>query len=275
MIEVFKKSDVEIMLSTMNRNNMDFMLSMFPFAHFSDFNILIVNQTTKDKLLESKYPNVRVINAFELGLSRSRNMAIANAKHKIGLIADDDTVFVEGFDQKIAEGFNRFKNAAVIKFITTTFEGIFFRKYSKIPLGKLTAMQRLNSSSIEMALNIDVVRKSGVLFNTNFGLGSTFPLGEEPIFINDLYQKGYQICHEPEIIVTHKAIKESDIITVEENYRIRGAYLYEIFGKTFPIWLGIQLIYHIKQGIVKPHQILYYIKIAIKGKKQSISLSKK
>ena len=274
MIRIFKKSDVEIMISTMNRDSLDFMLSMFPFTHFSDFNILIINQTTKDKLLESKYPNVRVINVFEKGLSKSRNMAIANTIHKIGLIADDDVVFVEGFDNKIAEGFNRFKNAAIVKFITTTFEGVLFRKYSKIPLAKLTAMQRLNSSSIEMALNINIVRNSGVLFNTNFGLGSTFPLGEEPIFINDLYKKGYQICHEPEVIVTHKAIKESDSITVEENYRIRGAYLYEIFRKTFPLWLAVQLMYHVKQGIVKPYQILYYIKIAFKGKKEFISLLK-
>jgi hypothetical protein len=275
MIEVFKKSDVEIMLSTMNRNSMDFLLPMFPFAHFSDFNILIINQTTKDKILESQYPNVRVINVFERGLSRSRNMAVANARHRIGLIADDDLVFVEGFDEKITQGFNRFKNAAVIKFITTTFEGVPFRKYPKAPLAKLTAMQRLNSGSIEMALNIDVVRKSGILFNTNFGLGSTFPLGEEPVLINDLYQKGYQICHEPEIIVTHKEFKDSDNITVEENYRIRGAYLHTIFGKAFPLWLGIQLMYHVKQGIVKPHQILHYIKIAVKGKNESISLLSK
>lgn len=274
MIKVFKKSDVEIMLSTMNRNNLDFMLPMFPFAHFSDFNILIINQTTKDRILESEYPNVRVINVFEKGLSRSRNMAITNAKQRVGLIADDDVIFVKGFDSKIAEGFNRFKNAAVIKFIATTFEGVFFRKYPKTPLASLTAMQRLNSSSIEIALNIDVVRKSGVLFNTNFGLGSTFPLGEEPIFINELHKKRYQICHEPEVIVTHKAIKESDVISVEENYRIRGAYLYKIFRKAFPLWLGVQLMYHVKQGIVKPHQILHYIKIAVKGKKQLISLSK-
>jgi hypothetical protein len=275
MIEVFKKSDVEIMLSTMNRNSMDFLLPMFPFAHFSDFNILIINQTTKDKILESQYPNVRVINVFERGLSRSRNLAVANVNHRIGLVADDDLVFVQGFDEKIARGFNRFKEAAIIKFVTTTFEGVPFRKYPKTPRAKLTAMQRLNSTSWEMALNIDVVRKSGILFNTNFGLGSTFPLGEEPVLINDLYQKGYQICHEPEIIVTHKEFKDSDNITVEENYRIRGAYLYTIFGKAFPLWLGIQLMYHVKQGIVKPHQILHYIKIAVKGKNESISLLSK
>ena len=62
----------------MNRDNPDFLLPMFPFAHFSDFNILIVNQTVPGKELASGYPNVRVLNVFERGLSRSRNLAMAD-----------------------------------------------------------------------------------------------------------------------------------------------------------------------------------------------------
>jgi glycosyltransferase involved in cell wall biosynthesis len=274
MVEAFRKSDVEILLSTMNRDNLDFLVPMFPFAHFSDFNILIVNQTTQDQQLISNYPTVRVINVIDKGLSKSRNLALQNASKKIGLIADDDLVFLEGFDSRVAQGFNRFTQAAAIKYITTTFEGVPFRRYPKVPLGKLTAMQRLSSTSWEIALSIEVVRRSGILFDTLFGLGSVFPLGEEPVFLNDLYNAGYQVCHEPEVIVTHKAIKDSDNITLAENYRIRAAYLTRIFKWKMPIWLAIQLMYHIKQGIVKPNKIIYSIQHALKGKQQLLSLSK-
>ena len=274
MIEAFKKSDVEILLSTMNRVSLDFLVPMFPFTHFSDFNILIINQTTEDKILRSVYPTVRVINVFERGLSRSRNLLIANASKKIGLIADDDLVYVEGFDERVLSGFNRFNNAAAIKFCTTNFEGVPFRKYPKVPVAHLNAMQRLNSSSIEMVLNIDVVQKSGIEFNTNFGLGSTFPLGEEGIFINDLHDAGYQVSHEPKIIVTHKTEKDSDNITLTENYRIRGAYLAKIFGNKFFIWLGIQLAYHIKQGLVSPANFFSVIQSARRGKQQFLKLTK-
>ncbi|KGO92575.1 glycosyltransferase family 2 protein [Flavobacterium subsaxonicum] len=275
MVEAFKKSDVEILLSTMNRDNLDFLLPMFPFAHFSDFNILIVNQTSQDVILSSAYPNIRIINCFERGLSRSRNVLVANAAHKIGLIADDDLVFVPNFDQKVAQGFNRFSNAAAIKYITTTFEGVPFRKYPQKPLAKLNALQRLNSTSWEIALNINVVRQSGILLDTNFGLGSTFPLGEEPIFINDLYHAGYQICHEPEVIVTHKTFKDSDNISLAESYRIRGAYLKRIFGNKFKLWLGIQLMFNLKNRVIGPQQIAFCIKNALKGKQQFLSLTKK
>lgn len=268
MAGAFHKSDIEILLSTMNRVTPDFLLPMFPFAHFSNFNILIINQTVPGKELASGYPGVRVINVFDRGLSKSRNMAVANAAKKIGLIADDDLVFIEGFDDKIANGFNLFPQAGAIKFNAVSFEGVLFRKYPKVPTAVLSKLQRLNSTSWEIALNIELVRQSGLKFNTVFGLGANFPLGEEPVFLNELYHAGYPVCHVPQVIVSHKTIKDSDNISLAENYRIRGAYLSQIFGKKFWLWLGIQLAYNLKSGQVKPWQVMACIKNALKGKKQ-------
>lgn len=268
MGEAFNTSDIEILLSTMNRDSLDFLIPMFPFAHFSDFKILIINQTSQDRQLISPYANVRVINSFDKGLSISRNLAIANAHGKIGLIADDDLVFLEGFAKKITEGFNHFPDATAIKFITITFAGNPCRKYPAVPLKKLTSLQRLNSTSWEIALNIEKVRQSKKQFHLLFGLGSIFPLGEEPIFLNELHHAGWQVSHYPETIVSHPVENNSGNIPLSENYRIRGAYIAEIFKSKFPLWLGIQLAYNLKSGKVKPRQIFTCIKDAIKGKKQ-------
>lgn len=274
MAEAFKKSDIEILLSTMNRSSLDFLLPMFPFGHFSDYNILIINQTTADNILGSEYPSVRIINSFERGLSKSRNLAIAGASKRIGLIADDDVIFVEGFDQSIANGFNHFSNAAIIKFMATTFEGVPFRKYPKQPIAHLNALLRLTSSSIEMALNLEQVHNSETEFDIRFGLGTSFPLGEEPIFINELHARGFQISHYPEVIVTHKAFIDSDDIPLAENYRIRGAYLEKIFKNRFMLWLGIQLMYNLKSGIVKPWQIFYVLRHGLKGRREFLAKEK-
>ncbi len=268
MNEAFNTPDVEILLSTMNRYSLDFLVPMFPFAHFSDFNLLIINQTTTDKQLTSPYANVRVINVFEKGLSKSRNLAIANARGKIALIADDDLVFLEGFEQKIAKGFNHFPDATAIKFITVSFSGVPFRKYPAVALRHLSALQRLNSSSIEMAFNIDKLRESGRKFNEHFGLGSTFPLGEEPILLNELYHAGWQVSHYPEAIVSHSEENNSNNISLSENYRIRGAYIAEIFKWKFPLWLGAQLGYNLKSGKVKPWQVFACMRDALRGVRQ-------
>lgn len=272
METVFRKSDVEILLSTMNRTNLDFLVPMFPFAHFADFNILIINQTVPERSLISNYPSVRVINSFDRGLSKSRNLALGNSNGRIGLIADDDLVFLSGFDDKVVQGFNRFKTAAAVKFIAVTFEGVPFRKYPKKPVAHLDAMWRLNSASIEIVLNIEMVRASGIRFNEHFGLGSMFPLGEEPIFINDLHDAGYQVSHVPEVIVSHKAEKDSDNITMEQNYWTRGAYLQKIFGKKFPVWIAIQLFFNVKNGVIKPWEVLRSLKYALKGRKEYLAI---
>lgn len=268
MAGAFKKSDIEILLSTMNRMSLDFLEPMFPFSHFSNFNILIVNQTTQDNILESSYPNVRVVNSFERGLSRSRNLLVKNASKKIGYITDDDLVFLKGFDEKVARGCSHFPDSAAIKFVTVNFEGVPFRKYPKVTVQNLNALGRLNSTSWEIALNIEIVKQSAILFDTRFGLGSTFPLGEEPVLLNKLHDAGYNISHYPETIVSHKTIKDSDLITLHENYRIRGAYLAEIFKHKFLIWLGVQLAYNLKSGKVKPWQVFSCIQYAFKGKNQ-------
>ena len=74
---------------------------MFANNTLEDYRILIINQTTKDNLLESELTNVRVINSFEKGLSKSRNLAIRNAMGDICLIADDDITYKKGFKKDI------------------------------------------------------------------------------------------------------------------------------------------------------------------------------
>lgn len=273
MANTFTKSDVEILLSTMNRSSLDFLLPMFPFSHFSEFNIVIVNQTTEKKILISEYPTVNVINSFERGLSRSRNLLLNSASKKIGLIADDDLVFVEGFDESIVKGFNHFPEAAIIKFIATTFEGEPFRKYPQVPVAKLSTMLRLNSSSIEMALNMELVRRSGVRFSTDFGLGSDFPLGEEPVFVSDIHTSGYRISHYPEVIVTHKAIKDSDQISLEVNCKTRGAYLTRVFKRQSLFWIAVQIFFFVKHGTVKPRQIIKSLKWALQGRSAALRMT--
>ena len=89
----FKKEGVEVVIATMNSNSLDFLIPMFPFCHFSEFSILIVNQTKGNNLLTSDFPSVRVVNSFDRGISKSRNLGLERARGKIILISDDDEIF--------------------------------------------------------------------------------------------------------------------------------------------------------------------------------------
>ncbi|MXN92405.1 hypothetical protein GR160_14345 [Flavobacterium sp. Sd200] len=268
MAEAFKQSDVEILVATMHRNTLDFLVPMFPYAPFYSYNILVINQTTAQNIITSPYPSVRVINSFERGLGKSRNVALQNAVGRLAMLADDDVIFTEGFDTAIANAFNILPDAALIKFKAETFEGMPFQKYASGIKKCLNAIDRLNIMSIEIAVNTALIKKSGVLFDTRFGLGSIFPLSEEPVFVNDLHNKGYKMGYVPKVIETHKPVMDSGNINLSELYRIKGAIFQRIFKSRYNLWLGIQLFFHIKHGVIKFGDIKNCIKTAAQGRKQ-------
>lgn len=265
MQEGFKKSDIEILVSTMNRSSLDFLKSMFP-SHFSDYSILIINQTTQDNLLQSDYPNVRVINSFEKGLSKSRNLALQNAKGKLCVIADDDIEYKNDFQVKILKVFNENPDAAIASFRVEKPDGTLFKKYSVTGLINPYILQLLNIMSVEMVLNKTVLQDK-VKFDERFGLGAQFTMGEEGVFINSLLKQGFKIIIEPEVLLQHPEEHTNLKISVSEKYYVQGAFIYKIFHNNYFIWLFVKIFFDLKQGKIKFGDIKTALKAAAKGKK--------
>ena len=261
----FKESDIEILISTMNQNSLDFLVPMFPYSHFSNFSILIINQTQKEKILTSDYANVRVINSFEKGLAKSRNLALENAVGKILIIADDDVVYKEGFAIEIIDAYNKFPKAAVINFEAENLDGSLIKKYPSGSKANLNIFDVLNSSSIEMTLNKKIINESKVSFDENFGLGAVFEMGEEAIFLSDLKAKQKQLVFEPQIIVIHKNQTSSEKKSIDDKYYIQGALFSRIFKKKYLFWLYIKLFFDLKQNNIKFKNVKRLVAIAKKG----------
>jgi glycosyltransferase involved in cell wall biosynthesis len=263
----FKNQDLEILVSTMNRNSLDFLIPMFPFCHFSEFQILIVNQTQENNLLVSDFPTVRVINSFEKGLSRSRNLALKNAKGKIVLIADDDEVFKKGFDTTIIQAHNQYNNKAVISFCIEKPNGFLFKKYLSNAKMNLSLMELFNVLSIEISLNKSILDELGVLFDENFGLGSKFEMGEEAIFLSDIKFKMDQIAFVPSIIATHSEISSIDKFDFIRRYYVQGAFLARVLNANYFKNLVTKIFFDLKQKKLKLSQVVGAIKEANQGKK--------
>lgn len=261
----FIETDVEILISTMNRDSLDFLIPMFPYSHFSNFSILIINQAQTDKILTSGYFNVRVINSFEKGLSRSRNLAFENAIGKILVIADDDIVYQDGFIAKIINAYHKFPVAAVINFSIVNSDGNLIKKYPSRSKSNLNIFDILNTSSIEMTINTLVIDVKKFQFDENFGLGGFFEMGEEAVFLSDLKEKKKQLVFEPQTIVIHKNQTSSDKKSLVERYYIQGALFTRIFKKKYFGWILIKLFFELKQNKIKLNNIKTVLKSAKKG----------
>lgn len=265
MVKTFFENDIEILISTMNQDSLDFLVPMFPFLHFSNFSILIINQTQNEKILTSNYSKVRVINSFEKGLVKSRNLALDNAVGKILVIADDDIVYQEGFLAKIINSYHKFPEAAVVIFSVINSNGDLIKKYpsgSKVNLGILDV---LNVSSIEMTLNKTIIDASKIRFDEKFGLGGAFEMGEEAVFLSDLKENGQLLIFDSQIIVKHESQTSSEKKNITNKYYIQGAVFSRIFKKKYIFWIFIKLFFDLKQNKIQFKKIKTAFKSAKEG----------
>jgi glycosyltransferase involved in cell wall biosynthesis len=262
----FKKEDVEVVIATMNRKSLDFLIPMFPFCHFSKFSILIINQTEENCLLTSEFASIRVINSFDCGLSKSRNLGLEKAKGNIVLISDDDEIFKKNFDLTLIKAFNAFPKAAVICFRLEKPDGTLFKKYCKKTKVNPSQLDLFSVFSPEMCINKAVVEASNVKFDTNFGLGSTFMMGEEAVFLTDLKLKKQEIVLVPNVIAVNPIITTTDKLDFEQKYYVQGAFFSRVLKKRYLKGLFLKLFFDIKQNKLKISQIPTAIRNATQGK---------
>lgn len=266
MAEEFKNSDIEILVATMNRRSLDFLVPMFPGRHYFEFNILIINQTTEDNTAQSDYPNVRVINMFDKGLSKSRNLAIDNALGKLCVITDDDVVFKADFCEYITTAFNENNAADLISFRVEKTEGVLYKKY---PLQRLTTPKlsnRLNIMSIEMVIDREKVQNANLKFNEHFGLGAQFCMGEEAIFLHDANNLGLGLVMEPQVIAMHSAQDTHSRISVWDKYYVQGALFTALLNDKYFLLVLSKLAHEIRRNKIKLNQILVAIKAVAAGR---------
>jgi len=243
----YTKSDIEILIATMNRVNFDFLIPMFPFANYWDFSLVIVNQTVGNPLI-SEHEKVKVINSSEKGLSKSRNLALANATKELLVITDDDLIFKPDFESKITTAFNHFENPAMVRFCSEKTENVLMQKYPKQRKQMLNWLDILNTISFEIVVKRTQLKNKQIHLDERFGLGSTFGAGEEQVFLSTIKKAGLNLCFEPQVLVVHLQPTTTHKISIEQKYYIQGAVLTAIFPNFYRFWFFLKVFFDWKQG---------------------------
>lgn len=249
----------------MRRDSLAFLDDMFAETAYPDFKILIINQTEEGRLLVSDMPNVRVINSFDTGLSKSRNLALKNAKGRLCLIADDDIVFRKGFDGYIINAFNANPDAALISFRTERAPGVLYKKYPKNRKAETNYLERLDIMSVEIVLNREITASNKIAFDENFGLGAPFGMGEEAVFVNDIYSKRLKIVMEPQVIVMHAQESSNTQIGLQEKFYVQGAVYTRIFKDNYFLWVLLKVLFSLKKNILSITAVPTAVNAAKKG----------
>lgn len=192
---------IEILLSCMHQKD----ASIIQRTHVQS-DILIINQCDID--MESKFSFIdargnqcesRMIYTSERGLSRSRNMAIREAKGDICLICDDDELLIDGYVDVIAKAFVKYPETDVITFALNYPPKIFPTVEKKV--GYIRAMK---TNSLQIAFRRRSIVENHISFDVTMGSGSGNGCGEEVRFLFDCLKKGLNIRYVPQVIASVK-----------------------------------------------------------------------
>lgn len=272
MTNFFSENDLEILIATKNRDSFDFLACMFPFKHFSKYNLLIINQSNEKKLI-SNYETVRVININEKGLSKSRNLAIINASKKICLIADDDVVYCSSFDQDILSTFNKNPIASIITF---NHQRVGKEKPQNVSKEAFCHSSKTieNVCSIEIAFQLNDIKANAIFFDENFGLGSYFETAEEFLFLSNALRMNLKVLYSPFVIVYHPLLSSGEKQGADKILYARAALFYKTKTNLAYIWLFKYVFFLFRQEYIRWDECIRKYKIGLSGIRQYKELAK-
>jgi glycosyltransferase involved in cell wall biosynthesis len=139
---------------------------------------------------------VLYIESTQRGLSRSRNMAIRNARADICILCDNDVEYVDGYEEMILSAFEENPEADLI---------VFYIRRKEKPVPNYPAKRWMNYLSVMKIFSPEIAfrRKSieGISFQESFGAGSgKYLMGEENIFLYDWLRSKKKILYMPLMI---------------------------------------------------------------------------
>lgn len=165
-----------------------------------DMEIIIVNQSNEEVTSKMKEPKIKVISTDERGLSRSRNLGIANSTGEWIVVLDDD-VMVAGNFLETFFGVKREVNCCYVSSVRT-FEHEFYNpRQSEKP-------RILNKWSVDAALSVGLVLSTSLLenvggFDEHLGLGCRCGSGEETDLLLRIIKTKSQVIYDPDMVIYH------------------------------------------------------------------------
>ncbi|TDU39515.1 GT2 family glycosyltransferase [Gelidibacter sediminis] len=258
-----KLQRIEILVSTMNRESLDFLWDMFKHNNHTDFRILIINQTTPDKQLVSDFEHINVINCFEFGVPKSRNLAIKNASADICVMADDDIVYQPNLKTTVLDAHLKHPDAAMVSFEAVDEHRKPYTDYGPEGRHSKTTLQKIYTWVI--SFKREVYHHHHMYYNTHFGFGATFKGGEEYVFLRNAFDKGLPMVHVSQSIVQHPNESSGRLMGSDDAVFSKAALQQRFHGNLSYFWLPKYIFFIWRHNYIVTNEVFNKFQIGLKG----------
>lgn len=254
--------NIEVLASTMNQKMTDLSLA-------KKMNIqtkaIIINQT--DGFGYSKEQKVEMCSYPERGVGKSRNSALLRSTGDICLMADDDMVYVEGYEKIVKDAYEKYKDADFIVFnVRVHYPDRTVERVSKP--GRVRFFNSLKYGTVTFSFYRNAIIRENVFFSLLFGGGAKFSSGEDTLFLWTCLKKGLKVYAEETVIADVYNYESSWFKGYNEKfYQDKGA----LFKALEPRWhqlLNLQLAIRKRKEYGSEKSVLEILKIMNTGAKE-------
>lgn len=156
--------------------------------------VVMINQCDREGFAQydTLRGSVRMFSTTQRGLTKSRNLAIEQAKADICMVCDDDEIFVPDYERRILKTYQDIPQADVIIFKMVDRPSSFSDK-----VRRLKFPQTMKVSSWQISFRRQRLLDTGVRFDPLLGAGTGNGAEEELKFLLDCQRSGLRIYYAP------------------------------------------------------------------------------
>ena len=189
-----RKMRVQVLVAAMNQTDHSLIEKMN-----IQTDCIVGNQCDRNSVesFEKAGKSITYLNFSERGVGLNRNNALMRASGNICLFADDDMVYVDGYEEMVNRMFEKYSDADAIVFNLK--EPVITRYVIDKPM-KVGRLNYLRYGTARIAVKLDSIRKNGIYFNQCFGGGTMHCHGEDNIFLTNCLNAGLKIYAVPIVI---------------------------------------------------------------------------
>lgn len=195
-------------------------------------NVVFANQCDHTSYEEIEFDGytAKMISTQTRGVGKNRNLALIYATADICLLADDDVVYCEGYENIVCDFYDSHPDADVVVFnFKVSRNGS--EPQNIIKETKKLKKKKLQYGTYAMSFRRSSIDWNNIRFHHYFGGGALYSCGEDSKFLNDCFKNKLNIyvCSDTIGVVNHKESTWFDGIT--DKFLIdKGILFYSLMG---------------------------------------------